>query len=112
METNFLTDFLVMLSSWVRPYLSEIGFAMMATLLVIYGNDITAVLKKQIGGLQFFVRLTVFILFCALGFALLANYLTPMLTDLLASTGDVWLGVAVIGAFYVIGLLAQRRGAI
>ncbi|MBE0492870.1 MAG: DUF3392 domain-containing protein [Thiomicrospira sp.] len=112
MDTNFLTDFLVMISSWVRPYLSEIGFAMMATLLVIYGNDITAVLKKQIGGLQFFVRLTVFILFCALGFALLANYLTPMFIDLLASTGDVWLGVAVIGAFYVIGLLAQRRGAI
>ena len=112
MDTNFLTDFLVMISSWVRPYLSEIGFAMMATLLVIYGNDLTAVLKKQIGGLQFFVRLTVFILFCALGFTLLANYLTPLFIDLLASTGDVWLGVAVIGAFYVIGLLAQRRGAI
>lgn len=112
METNFLTDFLVLLSGWVRPYMGEIGFAMMATLLVIYGDDLTSMLKKQIGGLHFFLRLTVFILFCAFGFALLANYLTPMLIDLLASTGDVWLGVAVIGLFYIIGLLAQRRGAI
>jgi hypothetical protein len=109
METNFLTDILITTSGWVQPYLGEIGFAMMATLLVIYGNDITDVLKKQIGGLQFFVRLTVFILFCAFGFALIANYLTPLLIDVLASTG-MWLGVATVAVFYVIGILAQRKG--
>ncbi|MDY0135958.1 MAG: DUF3392 domain-containing protein [Thiomicrospira sp.] len=112
MEVNFITDFLAIISGWVRPYLSQIGLAMMATLLVIYGNDLTLMLKKQIGGLQFFLRITTFMLFCAFGFAILANYLTPLLIDLLASTGDTWLGLAVIGAFYVIGFLAQRKGVI
>lgn len=112
MEANFITDFLAMVSSWVRPYLGEIGLAMMATLLVIYGENITAMLKKQIGGLQFFLRVTTFVLFCAFGFTFLANYLTPLVTDLLASTGDTWLGIAVIGTFYFIGILAQRKGVI
>lgn len=111
METSFINEILLTTSGWVRPYLTEIGFAMIATLLIIYGNNLTEILKKQIGGLQFFVRLTAFILFCAFGFALIANYLTPMLIELLASSG-MWLGVVTLAVFYFIGILAQRKGII
>lgn len=112
MDISFLTDFLATASGWVRPYLNQIGLALMATLLVIYGESITAVLKKQIGGLQFFLRITVFVLFCAFGFALMVNYLTPLLVDLLNSAGEVWLAPAVVGSFYLVGFLAQRKGVI
>lgn len=96
-------------SGWMRPYLSEIGLSMAATLLVIFGQDITDLIKKQIGTLKFFLRLTLFVLFCAFGFAFLTSFVTPVIIGFLADVPDLWLAPVIIVAFYVIGLLAQKK---
>lgn len=106
---EYLDKVLYFLTDWVRPHLFEIAFAMIATLLIIYGDNLTSFLKGQTESLNFFVRLTVFVAFCAFGFTLISNYLTPLLRDLLLET-DKWLGLVVIGTFYAIGLLANRKG--
>ena len=112
MDLTFVTDFLSTLSSWMKPYLNEIGLSMAATLLVIYGNNITAAFKKQIGGMQFFLKVTLFVLFCAFGFAFITSFVTPFLMNLLRDINDVWLPVVIISAFYLLGLGAQKKGMI
>lgn len=107
-----IVDFLVMLSGFTRPYLHEIGLSMTATLLVIFGTDITNFVKSQIGSLKYFMRLTLFIIFCAIGFTLLTSYLMPFIIGILAKVDDLWLFLAVVVGYYLIGVLAQRKGLI
>lgn len=112
MDLSFVTDFLSLIAGWMKPYLGEIGLSMAATLLVIYGDDITRFVKKQIGSLQFFLKITLFVLFCAFGFALLTSFITPLVVGLLRDMNEAWLPVVIIGSFYLIGLGAQRKGMI
>lgn len=112
MDFSFVTDFLNIIAGWMKPYLGEIGLSMAATLLVIYGDDITNLVKRQIGSLQFFLKITLFVLFCAFGFALITSFITPFLVNLLRDINDAWLPIVIIGGFYLIGLGAQKKGMI
>jgi hypothetical protein len=76
---------------------------------VIFGNDITDFIRKQIGSLKFLLKLTLFVLFCAFGFAFLTSFVTPLLVGFMAKTSDLWLAPLVIVLFYGIGLLAQKK---
>lgn len=108
----FIEDVLISISVWMRPYLSHIGIAIAATLLAIFGNEIIAQLKKQIGALSLFLRITLFIVFCAFGFAFIMSFLTPLFVNFLASISDTWLALVVVGLFYSVGFIAQRKGMI
>ncbi|WP_157772773.1 DUF3392 family protein, partial [Pseudoponticoccus marisrubri] len=66
-------------------------------------------IRKQIGSLKFILKLTLFVLFCAFGFAFLTSCVTPLLVGFLAKTPDVWLAPLVIAIFFGIGLLAQKK---
>lgn len=116
MDWSFLNDIiaffdgiLMSISAWMRPHLSQIGLAMAATLLAIYGNEIIELLKTQIGSLALMLRITLFIVFCAFGFAFLMSFLTPLVVELMHKINDTWLAVVVVGAFYAIGMIAQRK---
>lgn len=109
---DFMWVLLRGLSSVVRPYLSEIGLAMAATLLVVYGQEITDFLKQKMTSLGFVLKITIFVLFCALGFGLIMSYLTPFIVRSLAQIPEEWLGIIVIALFYGIGYLAKRKGMI
>lgn len=106
---GIINDILSATAGWVNPHMGEIVFAMIASLLIIYGDLITGITKKMTARFNFFVRVTVFVLVAAFGFTLIASFLTPLLADLLSSTGK-WVFFAVLGLFYIIGILAQKRG--
>lgn len=112
MDLSFISDALGTVAGWMSPYLSEIGLSMAATLLVIYGDKITQAVRSQIGSLQFFLKLTLFVLFCAFGFAFITSFVTPFFVNLLEDMPQEWLPVVVIGGFYLIGLGAQKKGMI
>lgn len=112
MDITFITDFLTTMAGWMKPYLNEIGLSMAATLLVVYGDNIVSVFKKQLGSLQFFLKITLFVLFCAFGFAFLTSIATPFFTNLMRDIDDIWLPVVIVAGFYLIGLGAQRKGMI
>ena len=107
---GWLSDQLIMFSLWLRPYLAQLILAMVASLLVIFGNDLMRLLKQQLGSLAWFLKVTLFVLFCAVGFGLLTSFLAPLLTALLAQMDDRWLGLLLVTAFYGIGVLAQKKG--
>ena len=112
MDLTFITDFLSTLSGWMRPYLNEIGLSMMAMWLVVYGHNMTTAFQRQIGSLKFFLKITLFVVFCAFGFAFITSFATPFLTNVLRGVNDIWLPIIIIGAFYLIGFGAQKKGLI
>lgn len=112
MLTEMVSNLLIDFSGLVRPYLNELGLAMMATVLVVFGNDLMLLVRKQIGGLNLILRLSLFVVFCALVFGLLMSLFTPWVMTFVADIDDLWLGVTLLIVFFVIAYLAKRRGAI
>ncbi|WP_019555714.1 DUF3392 family protein [Thiomicrorhabdus arctica] len=112
MDLNFITDLINSLSSLMKTYLNEIVLSMVATLLVIYGNDILSFVKKQIGSLRIFLRISLFVAFCAFGFAFLTSFLTPLMSQTIGQVDKLWLPFIVIISYYLIGLAAQKKGMI
>jgi len=112
MDLSLVTDFIMPFSLWVNDYLNEIALSIVSTLLVIYGDKILAFLKKQIGSTQPILRITLFVIFCAFGFAFLTAFLTPLVVEFIQSFEIVWLPLIVVALFYLLGYLAKKRGFI
>jgi len=99
-------------ADWIREYIQMIGLSFVATFITVFGNDITKLIKTQIGSLNFFLKISLFIIFCAFGFAFLISFLTPLLTKQLASLNDLWINISVLIMFYFLGFMAQKKGMI
>ena len=107
-----IKSIIIQLSQWLYPWLGEISMAIMATLLVIYGEIINRMLKRQISGLHFIIRTLLFILLCAFGYGALLIYVTPLLAQLLASVGMIYLGPLVLAVFITLGSIAEKKNRI
>ena len=103
---------IIQFSQWLYPWLGEISMAIMATLLVIYGETVNRLFRRQIAGLHFILRTMLFILLCTFGYGALLIYVTPMLTKLLASIGMIYLGPLVLGIFITLGSIAEKKNRI
>lgn len=103
---------IIQFSQWVYPWLWEISMAIMATLLVLYGEKINKIVKRQISGLHFVFRTLIFILLCAFGYGAILIYVTPMISSLLASVSLIYLGPLVLGIFIGLGILAEKQNRI
>ncbi len=106
---SILTDILTGLSGWIRPHLTFVASALVATLLVIYGNNINRAVWALVRGAHFVIRTLVFVLLCAVGYGALTVFLIPFLRRLLLAAGPIWMGLLVVVAFLVVGWLAERH---
>ncbi len=106
---EWITGLIGSFSAWLRPHLGMVGLALIATLLVIYGHDLNRAFQELVKRLHFLLRVALFVLICAFGYGAVINYLAPLLARLLASLNDLWLGPLVLGAFLLVGVLAERR---
>lgn len=104
-----LESWLVQTSLWLRPHLMTIALMVVATLLVLYGNNINAVVKRNINHYPFIVRIMIFILLCAFGYGLLTNILTPFIASQLAQLSNLYLGPIVVIGTIALGVLAERK---
>ncbi|MGO1246577.1 MAG: DUF3392 domain-containing protein [Oceanisphaera sp.] len=101
-----------LLSEWgglLRPYIREIALAMVTTCLVIFGDDINRIVRRQVSHLHFILRTGVFILLCAVGYGALTVFLTPVVAKQLVLLSNTWLLWACCGFFIILGVLAQRK---
>lgn len=109
---DFVTQILTMTADWTREYLSTIIFAFIATSLVVFGNAINLMLKKQIGQLQFILKTTLFIAFYTFGIVFLTEVLAPLSVQFLLSLDDTWLLGSILIGFYGLGFIAQKKGLV
>lgn len=107
-----LEDILLHLTLHLRPYIYQVAMMVVATLLVLYGNNINNAVKRQISHYNFVVRTLIFILLCAFGYGLLLSWLTPLLADTLRRLPNMYLGVTMISIVLGLGILAERKRAL
>lgn len=106
---SVLTDLLAYLSSLIRPHLAFVAAALVATLLVIYGNNINRAVWNLVRGAHFLVRTAVFVALCAFGYGALTVFLIPFVIRVLRSAGPYWLAPIVIIIFILVGWLAEKN---
>ena len=99
-------------SSWFRPYLKEISFSFVATLLVIYGDKINSVIRRSTSKYQYMVRILAFVIVSGFGYGFATTYLADVVKDILNWKTGSMLGVSVITIFFVLGALADRKNQV
>src|SRR5690554_5295576 len=92
--------------SHMRPYTSQIAFALVATTLIIFGGAINAFVRNLVKSWNVVFRVLVFILLCAVGYGILASWLTGLLQGQLRGLPSLTYLVVVSGAFIMLGIVA------
>lgn len=93
----------------VRPHLYQIATMIIATLLVIYGNEVNQVIRRQISGLHFILRAAIFVLVCAFGYGYLLVGFTPVLSSWLHQIPLHLVAPATLAILLLLGVLAERK---
>lgn len=96
------------IASEMRAYNSEIAFALVATTLIIFGGVINAFVRNLVKSWNVVLRVAVFVLLCAVGYGVLAAWLTGFLQGQLRGLTSLMYVLVVVGSFVVLGLLAER----
>lgn len=106
---DFLYQLLLDWGALFRPYVRDIALALVATALVVFGDNLNAFVRRQTLTLHFIWRTLIFILLCAFGYGALTIFLTPLLAAQLAKLTNLWLPWVTLAIFIVLALLAQRK---
>lgn len=106
---DFLYQLLLDWGALFRPYVRDIALAMVATCLVVFGDDLNRFVRRQTATLHFIWRTGIFILLCAFGYGALTIFLTPVVASQLAKASNLWLPWISLGIFITLGILAQRK---
>ncbi|MEO3678825.1 DUF3392 family protein [Rheinheimera fenheensis] len=106
---DFLYQLLLDWGALFRPYVRDIALALVATALVVFGDNINAFVRRQTLTLHFFWRTLIFILLCAFGYGALTIFLTPLVAAQLAKLTNLWLPWITLAIFIALALLAQRK---
>lgn len=104
-----IMDLLTSLGSWLKPYNAQVALAIVATLLVIYGDDLNRSFKRHFGKNPFLVRVSLFILLCTFGYGMLSVFITEGLQRLIARVPTHLIPLMVVAAFAALGILADRK---
>ena len=100
---------LLSLGQWAKPYSYQIALAVVASALVIYGNELNGIIKHMVRKQHFLVRTIVFVTVCFAGYGALTVLLTSFLSRQLVNVPALYFGPLVIGIFLVLGLVAERQ---
>lgn len=105
---QYVIDFYNSLDAWVRQYVLMIAMAQVATLLVVFGDHINAIVRVLVKPYPFVVRVGAFVALCAFGYGALTAFTTPLYAKLLAMLNGYMLTPVILVTFILIGMLAER----
>jgi len=105
---DWLNQLLLDATAYLKPHSAQLAVAMVATLLVIYGNAINRTLRALVKPYPFVIRVAAFILLCTLGYGVLTVWGANQLRDLMSSLPNVYFAPVVVASFVVLGVLAER----
>lgn len=107
--SEIITSSLIELGQWFRPYQYQCALAIIATILVIFGNDLNNVVKQLVRKQHFVIRTIIFIVVCAVGYGLITVWLTELLSLQLAKIPNLYIIPVVSVIFIGLGLYAQKQ---
>jgi len=99
---------IIWLAEIMRPHNKEIALAMIATLLVIFGDVINRTLRHIVRKQPVWLRIGAFIALCAFGYGALSVWLTPILASFLLSQSATVYVATIVLSFLCVGIMAER----
>ncbi|UUO25339.1 DUF3392 domain-containing protein [Colwellia sp. M166] len=104
-----MTELVINVGQWFRGYQYQTAMAIVATVLVIFGNDINSAVRKLVAKQHFIIRCITFIVVCAFGYGLLTVWLTRLLSQQLSQVPNSYVLPLIVAIFSVLGVYAQKR---
>ena len=104
-----MTELLIDIGQWFRGYQYQTAMAIVATVLVIFGNDINNAVRRLVAKQHFIIRCFTFIVVCAFGYGLLTVWLTRLLSQQLSQVPNSYVLPLIVAIFSVLGVYAQKR---
>ncbi len=105
---NWINDLLLQSAAHLKPYTAQLAVALVATLLVIYGDRINKTVRLLVRPYPFILRISAFVVLCTLGYGALTVWGASQLKMLMGSLPDVYFAPVVLLAFIILGVLAER----
>lgn len=106
---NLLLSFNLDVARQLSPHLHDIALALVATMLVIFGDHVNRTLKRAVANWMFIARILAFVLMCTFGYGLLTLWGQPLVYWLLTQLDPVLRPVVVLVSFCLLGVLAERK---
>lgn len=106
---ELISGVLTELGQSFRPYQYQCALAIVATILVIFGNQINDVIKQAVRKQHFVIRTIIFIFVCAVGYGLATVWLTNLLSLQLAKIPNIYIAPLVTVIFILLGMYAQKQ---
>lgn len=97
------------LAKFLRQNSSTLCMAWIASFMVIYGRELATLAKKVAKSWHFIFRVLFFVLICGFGYGLLGVYLSKLLNKQMIQLNSIWIIVATLGAFLLLGLIADKK---
>lgn len=105
---DWLTNLLLQATAYLKPYSLQMSVALVATLLVIYGDAINRTVRIFVKPYPFILRISAFVLLCTLGYGALTVWGAGQIRTLMAMLPDTLFGPVMLLAFIIVGALAER----
>lgn len=106
---NFFTQLLKDTSYFLLNHDGEVALAIVATGLIIFGEDINSIVRRALKPFHFLIKFLGFILLCSLGYGFLTVYATKALTKTLHQIPFGYLPFLVGAIFLLLALFASKR---
>jgi hypothetical protein len=98
-----------MLSRLIVNHLTMLVWSIVATLMVVYGTAINQRIRRALKPIPFLGRVVCFVMICGVGYGWLSWLIVKCCVGLLLELSPALLVGCVLGAFCVVGWLAERR---
>lgn len=109
---DIINEILLRAGQWTHSNMDSITLALVATLLVIYGDQINNFVRRLLRHYPRLIRIMGFVVLCAFGYGLLTVLLTPVLANWFSLVSQKWLAPIVLAAFLLVGWLAERKNQV
>ncbi len=106
---DWLHHLLLRLSLYSLEHLQILSFALMTSVVALYGHRLNRRIQRQIRKYHLAIRTTAFVLICAFGYGWLGARLAGWLELGLRNMPRYLLPPTIISLFICLGLLAQRE---
>ncbi len=106
---DLINEYLIRSGNWAHGHMDNITLALVATLLVVYGDHINRFVKQSLKPYPRILRVIAFVAMCAFGYGFLTVLLTPVLANWFGMVSIKWLAPLVAAAFLWIGWIAEKK---
>lgn len=106
---DLILSFNMDMAQQLRPYLQDISLALVATMLVIFGDHVNRTLKRAVANWVFVARIGAFVLMCTFGYGVLTLWGQPLVYWLLTHLDPALRPVIILSCFCLLGVVAERK---